>query len=81
MQLTQEENGLSLRIGALCPKIATQLMEQGHSFNEQEIKHIQKDADSINRLYVRGYLMEGAATMLRRKIYYKVAKHISTFKS
>lgn len=52
---------MQVRLGALCPTVK----EQGFV---DEDGHLQRDAEEILRLYVRGYLSESQRTAAEKKL-------------
>lgn len=59
---------LGISFGALAPKIADQLREQGVTAPKDIIIQAQKDTDAIARLSVRGMLSDAATQSARRRV-------------
>lgn len=63
---------VSIRHGALAPKISEQLSKQGFKervrFEKQKLAHIQNDCDAVNRLKIRGILSDAEVNRARRRI-------------
>lgn len=57
---------LELRLGAFAPDIHTQLKEQGLEADPNAVEHWQLDADSINRLRIRGMLTDAESHKTKR---------------
>lgn len=68
---------LKLRFGAMPPFIREQLIEQGFTFENNEIEHFQKDADAITRLRVRGLIPDSQIDKMNKKLINKIASCIS----
>lgn len=58
--------GITIRMGALSPKISEQLA--GCGLDEQKLEMIDKDADAIARLVIRGYITPSQAEKARGKL-------------
>jgi hypothetical protein len=55
----------SIHFGALPPKLSQQLREQGFRIDRITLGHLQKDADAITRLKIRGFLSDREAKAKR----------------
>lgn len=71
---------IQIVFGALVPSIEEQLKGQGLGYtgNFSEIstskKHIQRDADAITRLHLRGYLPDSTVKKARKRLMDRIAK-------
>lgn len=63
---------IEISMGALAPKISTQL--SGLGFCERKLEMIDKDADAITRLLIRGYMTPSQAEKARGKIVKEISK-------
>lgn len=70
---------LTLHFGAVAPPIKSQLKKQGYKFNEETVKHFQKDADAFSRLYIRKFISLEQANKMRDRLHTNIIKHIRTF--
>ena len=57
---------VQIAMGAFAPKISVQLADMG--FDENQLEAIDKDADAITRLYVRGLIPATQRDAARRKL-------------
>lgn len=67
---------LSLQFGALAPKIAWQVANQGFRFVRSHVRQAQRDADAVTRLLIRGLMNEAQAKKARQKIVCDVAQQV-----
>ena len=68
---------IEIEFGALAPKLTEQIKDQTGALSDgqmSDIDTIQKDADAVNRLYVRGVLSEAATRTARKRLMNKIAK-------
>jgi len=63
-----------IEFGALSPKIADQLKEQGLTALDARIEQFQKAADSINYLKIHGLLTYGETQKARKRFISQLAK-------
>ena len=69
---------LSIRLGALAPKIKEQLDSEGITdYDEICLDVFQKDADAISRLSIRGLIPESIAVKARVRLMKKLAKWLN----
>ena len=74
--LTQKaEPVVSLRFGAVSPKLARQLA--AHHLDRESIRHWQMDADAITRLVIRRLLTDAQAKQARQKLIDAIARAIA----
>jgi hypothetical protein len=69
---------MKIVVGALAPKITSQLKKQGIHYNPKDIAHIQQDFDAVVRLKVRGFISDAAASKVEKCIL-KSLKNILTY--
>ena len=70
-QDSQEPRAFELRFGALADPLMTQLRAQGlrpRPDAKKDLHHLQKDADALVRLCVRGYINDSLKFALQRRI-------------
>lgn len=67
---------IELEIGALAPKIAAQMKNQGIKIEQGDLDQLQKDADAIVRLHIRGFLNDSTVKKVREKLFYNVKKAV-----
>ena len=66
---------ISIRLGALAPKISEQLDSIGISnYDKEYLDVFQKDADAISRLSIRGFISESVGITARKRLMKKLAK-------
>jgi hypothetical protein len=68
---------VQLTFGALAAPLVEQLHSQGLAVldcDAARLDHLQRDADALVRLVIRGVLTESAATVARRKLMKEVCK-------
>lgn len=65
---------LSIHLGALAPKIAQQVRRAGRCLDKDAAHLLQKDADAITRLSIRGLLSEGEVDKARRRLVKEVGR-------
>ena len=76
--MEREEGGImKICLGALAPGIAKQLDEQGISYDPKVIEFIQKDADAITRLVVRGFISTSVTQYARKKLIRKMQEALT----
>ena len=63
--------------GALSPTLAEQLQEAGLDYDEDTIDHLNRDAEAITRLSVRGVLPDSQAQAARKKLMKKIEKCVA----
>lgn len=61
-----------IEFGALSKPISEQLSEQGHAFDAEAIAHLERDAEAVSRLKVRGVVPHAAGN----RAYDKLAKRV-----
>lgn len=67
---------LSLYLGVLSDSLEKQLTEQGFEFDQKEIEHFQKDVDALNRVRIRGYIVDSQIQKIDQKLFNKIEAHI-----
>lgn len=70
-----------IHFGALAKPIVTQLRAQGirrPAEAKQDVHHLQRDADAITRLAVRGYLGDAAKQRMHRKVMRELSRVLSS---
>jgi len=65
---------LKLEFGAMAPLLETQLGHQGLRITAGPLRHLQKDADALARLSVRGVLSEKETTYARGRLMKTILK-------
>lgn len=72
-----------IHFGALAPKIGEQLTKQGVDWSgaASELTHIQRDADALARLAVRGYIPGGQRRQLHKKLIKRIDEALSEHKT
>lgn len=68
-------NHKAIRFGPMAPPLADQLERLGYPV-PPDMDHVQRDADAITRLYVRGVLNASAARGARNKLMRELAKAV-----
>jgi hypothetical protein len=59
----------NIKFGALAPKLRAQLREQKLRVKDADkLAHLQRDADAVSRLLIRGLITEGMAHLARKQI-------------
>jgi hypothetical protein len=68
----------TLYLGALSPRIEEQLRGQSLRLGLKPIQrhHLQRDADEISRLLVRGILTSGECDRARKRLCRKIERHL-----
>lgn len=66
---------LSIQFGAMAPLLESQLGHQGMRLVGSKLMHIQKDADALARLAVRGVLSDGETRNARRRLLKVILKY------
>lgn len=59
---------VTIDFGAMAPTLSKQLAKIGLSLSRDTLKIIQRDADAITRLYMRGLLSDSQTLTARRKL-------------
>lgn len=66
---------LSLHFGATAAPLKEQLKKTtGATWADDALDHLQKDADSITRLFIRGLITDAQAHRARQKLMNKITK-------
>lgn len=65
---------VEIRMGGMSPKISQQL--RGKGLPMQMLRHFDKDADAITRLYVRGFLTNRECSASRERLAKKITQLI-----
>jgi len=76
-----KDRTIQISLGAIAPKIITQLDEQGIVCDLEVIKHLQRDADAIARLSIQGFIPDAVAHTARKKLVKKIEKAIEDIQS
>jgi hypothetical protein len=66
---------IGIHFGALSQPIHKQL---GIKRIDEDLKHLQEDADAVTRLAVRGLLADSVVRKTRQKIMKEISKYLST---
>jgi hypothetical protein len=64
---------MEIALGALAPKLIEQLAGQ---VDANTLALLDKDADAITRLYVRGYITPSVADKARKRLVKEIGKHM-----
>lgn len=67
---------IELELGALAPKISSQMKRQGFRINGKDLFQLQQDANAIVRLHIRGLLNDSETQRSRNRLFAKVKKAI-----
>jgi hypothetical protein len=69
--------GCSISFGALSERIEEQLQQQGFrlAMGPMERHYLQRDADEVSRLLVRGVITEADAQRARKRLMSEIGKH------
>lgn len=70
-----ELDRISIAFGALCKPIKSQLPD-GYAIPAATCKHLQKDADAITRLSVRGLLTDSERLRARKRLMNQIQEAI-----
>jgi hypothetical protein len=70
------DRNIRISFGALAPPIDEQLREQGFKLDLDPLarQHLQRDADEVSRLRVRGTLTESESDKARKRIFQIIKK-------
>lgn len=68
---------LGLYFGALSDSLEDQLTKQGFNFDKKEVDHFQQDIDALNRLRIRGYIIDSQIDKISQKLFNKIKSHIT----
>ena len=69
---------MQIRLGALAPKLSKQLDAVGiTNYDEEYLEVFQRDADSISRLSIRGFITDTIAEKARKRLIKKLAEWIN----
>lgn len=70
--------GYGISFGALCDRIEEQLQRQGFRLTLEPLQrqYLQRDADEVSRLLVRGVITEGEADKARKRLMRTINKHV-----
>lgn len=68
---------LQLSFGAMSPGLNVQIASQDLKYDIDEIDHLQRDVDAMNRLRIRGYIPDGQIAKLNQKIFKKITAHVN----
>jgi len=68
---------LTLHFGALVPSLTEQLTKAGVAVESKSLNQLQRDADAVVRLTVRGLLTDSEINRVRRKLMKKIIKAAS----
>lgn len=66
------DNKVSIVFGAMADPIRLQLRGQHGSIGSRDVGHLQRDADAVSRLLVRGLITASSASGARKKILQKL---------
>lgn len=71
------KGSFGVSFGALSATIDEQLRSQGSKLDMDPLQraHLQRDADEVSRLRVRGVLTEGESDRARQRIWKVIVKH------
>ena len=69
---------LNISFGAMAPPLIEQLSEFGIKQSE-ELEHIQKDIDAINRVRIRGIIPRSKAIKGEQKLFKKITTIVQKF--
>lgn len=64
---------MEIALGALAPKLIEQLAGQ---VDANILAQLDKDADAITRLYIRGYIAPSIADKARKRLVKEIGKHM-----
>lgn len=64
---------VTVSIGALSPRLGSQLADQGLRMSRQDLTHAQRDIDAMVRLAVRGLLTGGERAKLHERLVKAIA--------
>lgn len=70
---------LKIAIGAISPKLKTQIQDQDYLFSEEMMHHFQLDADAIIRLKVRGIIPPAQIDKACQRLVDRISKHVEKF--
>lgn len=70
------ENDMEIKFGALQPKIASQLKEQGLNFDKDNVNTFQTMSHSISMLHIHCVLTDTEADNARNRLYKKILNHV-----
>ena len=68
---------VELRFGGLVPPLWMQLKKQGFKLDRETLDQLQRDADAITRLKIRGILPASAARSAEKKILQHIIRILS----
>ncbi len=70
------DRNIRISFGALAPPIDEQLREQGFKLDLDPLprRHLQRGADEVSRLHVRGILTESETDKARKRIFQIIKK-------
>lgn len=66
------DNKISIVFGAMADPIRLQLRGQYRGIGSRDVGHLQRDADAVSRLLVRGLITASSASGARKKILQKL---------
>lgn len=71
-----KDQKIGIRFGAMAPSIKEQIKEQGFKIDPTDCAHLQKDAEAITRLRIRGLLTDSACKSAHDKLFKKITSSL-----
>ena len=68
---------IEIELGALAPKLSKQLKAQKILINEEDLDHLQRDADAIMRCHLRGLIGDAETEKARHRLFAKIKKAVT----